>query len=69
MLEQIEELLDREPFLPFRIKLAGGEEYAIEDPHLVALGKSQLIVCAPKSDRYAILRLNQITSLDVGQTA
>jgi hypothetical protein len=69
MLDQIIELLDREPFTPFRIRLAGGEEYAIDHPHLVAVGSSQLIVAAPRSDLYSILRLNQITSVDVAQAA
>jgi len=65
MIESIIELLDREPFVPFQIVLASGESYPITDPHLVALGKSQLNVYAPKSDRWSILRLSQIASVDV----
>lgn len=65
MLETIRELLDRDPFVPFRIVLTSGKEYDVSDPHLVALGQSQLNLYAPKSDRYSVLRLNQIASVDV----
>ncbi len=65
MIESIIELLDREPFTPFRIVLASGEAYVITNPHLVALGQTQMNVYAPKSDRWSILRLNQIASVDV----
>ena len=56
MLESLTELLDRDPFLPFRLTL---------NPRLVSLGQSVIHVMFPSSDRFAILRLNQITSLDI----
>jgi len=65
MLEEIQELLDREPFVPFKIVMASGQAYEVVAPHLVALQKSQLIVARPKSDRYDILRHNQISSTEV----
>ena len=69
MLESLKELLDRDPFVPFRIVLTSGKEYEITNPHLVALGESQITVYPPRSDKWSILRLNQIASLDVGQAA
>jgi hypothetical protein len=69
MLDSLRELLDRDPFVPFRIVLTSGKEYSITDPHLVALGQTQINVYEPRSDRYSILRLNQIASVDIGQAA
>ena len=69
MLESIRELLDQDPFVPFRIVLTSGKEYQINDPHLVALGETQINVYAPRSDQWSVLRLNQISSIDVGQAA
>jgi hypothetical protein len=69
MLESIRELLDRDPFIPFRIVLSSGKEYEIIDPHLVALGQTLINVFAPKSDKWSELRLSQISSIDVGQAA
>ena len=65
MLESLTELLDRDPFLPFRLTLTSGETFEVRNPRLVALGQSVIHVMFPKSDRFAILRLNQITSLDI----
>lgn len=64
MLEQIRELLQQEPFVPFRIMLTSGQAYEVGYPGLLAEGQTQLIYCFPKSDRYAILRLNQLASIE-----
>ena len=69
MLDDIRDLLNRDPFVPFRIVLTSGQIYEITDPNLVALGQTQLNVYPPKSDRWSIIRLNQIASVDVGQAA
>ena len=69
MLDDIRELLDRDPFVPFRIVLTSGQTYEVSDPHLVALGQSQLNLYPPKSDRWSTIRLNQIAFIRVGQAA
>jgi hypothetical protein len=46
----IRELLDREPFVPFRIVASSGESFTVRDPHLVALLKSQVFIAEPNSD-------------------
>jgi hypothetical protein len=61
--EAILELLDREPFIPFRISLTSGEGFDVRNPHLVAVGESVIHVLFPKSDRFAILRWNQVASV------
>ncbi len=69
MRDEIVEHLDREPFLPFRIVMTSGEGYDITNPHLLALGESLMHVMQPKSNRYTILRLNQVASLEILETA
>jgi hypothetical protein len=68
-IDAIRELIHREPFVPFRIVMTSGKEYDVTNPDLVAFGESQLTLYEARSDRYSILRLNQITSIDVQQPA
>jgi hypothetical protein len=68
-LDGIRELINREPFTPFRIILTSGKEYDVTNPDLVALGQTQVIIYEARSDRYSILRLNQLSSIDVQQPA
>ena len=69
MLDAIIKLLEREPFQPFRIVLTSGKEYDVTNPHLVAVGKTEFTVYAPKSDNWAMLRMNQIASVETSQAA
>jgi hypothetical protein len=69
MLEALQEMLDREPFIPFRLTLTSGETFDVRNPYLVAMGQSVATVFHPRSDRFAILRLNQIASLDTLEPA
>jgi hypothetical protein len=63
MLEDLKELLNREPFVPFRI-ITSGSLYEVTSPLQVAIGETQLSYYFPRSDRKAILRLNQIASFE-----
>jgi hypothetical protein len=69
MKEELLELLKREPFVPLRVVLTSGDGFDVLNPHLVAVGESMIHVMRPKSDRYAILRLNQIASIEVMEPA
>ena len=69
MREEILDHLNREPFVPFRIVLTSGQGFDVTNPNLVAVGESILHVMYPRSDRYAILRMNQIASLEILETA
>jgi hypothetical protein len=68
MLDTIRQLLDREPFQPFRIVLTSGDRYEVSDPHLVAILESQVFYAHPKSDRFSFIRANQIAAVDILQT-
>ena len=67
MRNDILELINREPFEAFRIVLASGEGFEVSNPNLVAMGETTMHIYLPRSDRYAILRLNQVTSVEVGK--
>jgi|JRYD01.1.fsa_nt_gb hypothetical protein len=69
MLDTIVEMLNREPFHPFRIVLTNGDRYDVLNPHLLAIGESQLFYAYPRSDRFAFLRLNQIAAVETIQAA
>lgn len=57
-------MLDREPFEPFRIVLASGDEFEVGDPHLVALLKSGVFVAAPDSDRRTFIPYQHVLSVE-----
>lgn len=69
MIEAIKELLNKDPFEPFRISLTSGEGFDVRHPDLVAVGESVVHVLFPKSDRFAILRSNQIASVQAIEKA
>jgi hypothetical protein len=65
MLEQIQELLDHDPFVPFQVVMTSGDKYIVTNPHMLLLGKTQIFYCFPRSDRLAWLRHNQVSSLEL----
>jgi len=64
LLETIRDLRSRDPFVPFRITMTSGDDYTVENSELLAIGRSQLVYCLPRSDRVAHLRMNQIASIE-----
>lgn len=64
MLEKLKDLLDREPFVSFRIVVTSGSVYEVISPYQIAIGQTQLDYYFPRSDRSATIRLNQLVSLE-----
>ena len=64
MLEKLKDLLDREPFVSFRIVLTSGHGYDVTTPYQVAIGQTQFDYYFPRSDRSATVRLNQVVSFE-----
>ncbi|MGD0541672.1 MAG: hypothetical protein ABSB33_09165 [Tepidisphaeraceae bacterium] len=64
MIETIKRLKHQEPFLRFEIVMTSGDRYMIENPDLLAIGKSELAYYFPRSDRVAFLRLNQVATVE-----
>jgi hypothetical protein len=69
MLDDLKELLDREPFLAFRIVLTSGTSYEVTTPYQIAIGDTQLYYYHPRVDRRAVLRLNQIAAFEDSEPA
>ena len=63
-LDTIRELKARTPFKPFRIVVASGDRYLIENPDALAIGSSQLHYYLPRSDRAVHMRINQISAVE-----
>ena len=61
---QIDEMLSRDPFEPFRLKLADGSGYDIDNPGLVVAMQTKLLVAFPAADRFAVVSLFQITAVE-----
>jgi hypothetical protein len=62
--ENIRELLDREPFVPFRLVLSSGGRYNVMDPHGAAILKSEVFVVFPDGERWAHVPLLHIASVE-----
>ena len=65
MLDDLKELLSRESFVPFRIVLTSGNSYEVDSPFQLAVGESQLNYYYPRSDKWAVLRLNQVAAFEI----
>jgi len=62
--ENIRELLDREPFLPFRLIMTSGKSYEVVSPNSAALLKSEVFVVFPDGERWAHVPFLHIASVE-----
>lgn len=61
---ELEELLEREPFEPFRIRLSSGDVYEIRNPALTVPMRSRLLIVFPKSDRWTLVPFLHIAAIE-----
>ncbi len=66
--EDIQELLDRRPFAPFRIFLTSGDRFDITLRHSVAVGRGSIFIVLP-DDRWKWVPYSQIASVETLQAA
>lgn len=66
--ESVRELVEREPFVPFRIQLSSGENIDINRRISVAVMRTEIFVVLP-DDRWKIIPLRQIASIETPQAA
>src|SRR5262249_12600150 len=69
IMDSMKELLNAEPFVPFQIMATNGRHYDVRDPFSIAINRSQVFYCFPKSDRVAHIRIQEIVSLETLQAA
>jgi hypothetical protein len=62
--ENIQELLNREPFLPFRLIMSSGKTYEVVSPNSAALLKSEVFVVFPDGERWAHVPFLHIASIE-----
>ncbi len=62
--EALRDLLKRQPFRPFTIRLSNGEAYEVRHPEFVILLKSTLVIGFPDPDRISIASLLHINNID-----
>ncbi len=65
----IQELLDKDPFEPFRIRLSDGLQFDVSNPALAVPMESILFLAMPKRDRFKLLSYQNITSVEAPLTA
>ncbi|HXE54808.1 MAG TPA: hypothetical protein VN541_17440 [Tepidisphaeraceae bacterium] len=66
--DHIRELLERNPFIPFRIQLSSGDQIDITQRHSVAVMRMEIFVVLP-DDRWKFISLRQIASIETLQAA
>ena len=67
--DSLVELVKRDPFRPFRILTASGKEYLVQNPDLVHVMRAEIFYAFPSNDRWTIIPLSHITSIEVEQAA
>jgi len=61
--ESIQQLLEKQPFEPFEVRMSHGEVHQVKHPEFAFVLKSNLIIGYPGTDRFAICSLMHITQL------
>ncbi len=62
--DEIRELLNRDPFEPFRFHLTSGDKYEIRDPNCVALGARRVFIAFTDADRQAFFPYLHISAIE-----
>jgi len=60
----LEELLQREPFEPFRIRVSSGDAYDVRTPHAVALLKNRVFIALPDGERWTFCPYLHIAAVE-----
>jgi hypothetical protein len=67
--ETMYEILHRQPFEPFQVRLSNGDHHQVRHPETAVLTKSRLVIAYPDLDRLAICSLIHINSIEMLQAA
>jgi hypothetical protein len=62
--DDLKDLLTRDPFQPFRVRLTSGDHYDIRAPFCAAMLKSRLFIALPNSDRSVVVPYLHIAALE-----
>ncbi len=62
--DNIRELLDRDPFVAFRLVLSSGKHYDVVDPQMTVLWKSEIFIAFPDGERSSLVPLLHVTAVE-----
>ncbi|MBI5864826.1 MAG: hypothetical protein HZB38_10015 [Planctomycetes bacterium] len=62
--DELRELLTRDPFEPFRLRLTSGDTYEIRDPQSVAVMKSRMFVAMPGGDHWLFVPFLHVAAIE-----
>jgi hypothetical protein len=60
----IQELLDRDPFAPFRLVLSSGKNYDVLNPETTVLLKSEIFIAFPDGEHWSLVPLLHVASIE-----
>ena len=63
-IDHIRELLERDPFKPFRIRASSGTSYDVRNPGLVVVMKTQIFIASPNSDRSSVIPFLHVAGVE-----
>ncbi len=63
IIDDIREVLKRDPFEPFRVVTSSGESYAVRDPQSAAVMKSRLFIALP-NDRWTLVPYLHVSAIE-----
>lgn len=69
MNKTLREMLHKQPFEPFQVRMSSGDVYEVRHPEFAFLLKSKLVIGYPDSDREVICALLHIVSVQTLQAA
>jgi len=62
--DNLRDLLTRDPFQPFRVRLTSGDHFDIRDPEMTVMMKSRLFIAVPNSDKSIYVPYLHIAALE-----
>ena len=62
--DELRELLEREPFEPFRLRLSSGDAFEVRNPGLAMVMRSRLFLAFPDSDRWTLIPFLHIAAVE-----
>lgn len=66
--DELEEHLNKEPFVPFRINMADGNHYDVENPRLAVAMNTRMFLAYPDGN-WTFVVLRHVTSIESLQAA
>ena len=61
---ELRELLNHEPFEPFRIRLSSGDAYEVRDPNSVAVGKNRAFIFFTDHEGWTFFSYLHVTAVE-----